>query len=253
MDAAKKKVFKYIIKNGHLLFNMLLNREIGKREYIILEDYKLIYLNLPKTGCSSVKKSLLDKLKNEEVHLQNELDIHSLFGNMSHFGKLPAKYKDYYMFTFVRNPFTRVVSGYLNKFRDFERIKKHGFLYQGYMGDIFTLDMEFDEYVRNMVKIPHAFAEKHFRPLYHSVSVNATKPVDYIGKFQTMAEDFKFIQEKFELPPLPHLNKSNSYDYRTYYTPELVELVYQYYKQDIEQFDYQQDYEELKAFVEQQH
>jgi len=68
--------------------------------------------------------------------------------------------------------------------------------------------------------------------------------VDYVGKYETLASDFRTICEQIGIAPsLPHLNESSSAarPYQEHYTPETVELVRQAFAADIERFGYEFD------------
>ena len=73
---------------------------------------------------------------------------------------------------------------------------------------------------------------------------------DYLGKFETINKDFVVIKEKYNLKELSHINPSkNKKSYKDYYTPELVEMVYKRYKNDVKKFDYQKEYRDLQKYV----
>ena len=68
--------------------------------------------------------------------------------------------------------------------------------------------------------------------------------VDFIGKFENLSKDYNYIQTKLGIngPALPMVNVSNnraSSDFRSYYNDKTYELVAQYFKKDVETFDYQ--------------
>lgn len=64
-----------------------------------------------------------------------------------------------------------------------------------------------------------------------------------------MFEEYEVIRTKYGLDPLEHKNSSSKYDYRDYYTEELVNLVYRRYKIDFETFGYEDEYERLMSYV----
>lgn len=65
------------------------------RQGMVFEKYKAIYFPIPKVACSSIKVFLTDFA---EFSL-DDLD----------------KFKNYFKFAFVRNPWDRLVSCYINK------------------------------------------------------------------------------------------------------------------------------------------
>lgn len=85
------------------------------QQNILLENYSAIYIPIPKVPCSTVKKICADLLVipvpfralSEEIHL-----IH--FPCVRKY-KIKDKYKDYFKFLFVQNPWLRLVSCYNDK------------------------------------------------------------------------------------------------------------------------------------------
>jgi hypothetical protein len=68
--------------------------------------------------------------------------------------------------------------------------------------------------------------------------------VDYVGKYESLATDFRTICERIGIEPsLPHLNEPSSAPrpYQEHYTPETVELVRRAFAPDIERFGYEFD------------
>lgn len=63
---------------------------------------------------------------------------------------------------------------------------------------------------------------------------------DYVLRFENLEQDIKFLQDKFDLPQLPHLNstKRKHRDYREYYAPSTIKKVEEYYHEDMERFNY---------------
>ena len=64
--------------------------------------------------------------------------------------------------------------------------------------------------------------------------------VDFVGRFERLAQDFRHICERARLPniSLPHLNKSTSGDYRRHYSNDTRDIVAGWAEADIEAFDY---------------
>ena len=63
--------------------------------------------------------------------------------------------------------------------------------------------------------------------------------VDFIGRFETYAEDVRYICDKIGVPYMDFKdNGSNHGDYREYYTEETKALATEYFKKDLEVFDY---------------
>src|SRR5262249_7513372 len=66
--------------------------------------------------------------------------------------------------------------------------------------------------------------------------------VDYIGHYERLDEDFAEVAAKVGIADrLPHLNRSQHKDYRTYYSDRTRELVETYFRADVELFGYSFD------------
>ena len=64
--------------------------------------------------------------------------------------------------------------------------------------------------------------------------------MDFVGRYETLAQDYSLVADKVlgSLPPLPHVNESKHRHYSDYYTPALVEKVARRYQRDIDAFGY---------------
>ncbi|MBP3852936.1 MAG: sulfotransferase family 2 domain-containing protein [Erysipelotrichaceae bacterium] len=224
------------------------DRYYYRNEYILLPDKKLAYLNNSKVACSSIKIAMQDK------HYEDDYSIHwDMVKNGYSKPALGENEKDYYKFTFVRNPFDRLVSCYQSKFhadQEIYRRDKEDFEFADYPYGNFSIDDSFDSFVRKVVKIPNHLLDRHFCIQTSLVYDPDGKPkVDFIGKFENLEEEFEPIRKKYDLNPLPHYNSSHAKDYRTYYTEETAKLVYKKYKKDFNTFGYTDSYYELLEYL----
>ena len=68
--------------------------------------------------------------------------------------------------------------------------------------------------------------------------------VDFIGKFESLQEDWQQLMEKLSLPPLPHKNislKKSENNEESFYTKNIAEVAIERYRKDIELLGYQDD------------
>jgi hypothetical protein len=105
--------------------------------------------------------------------------------------------------------------------------------------------MSFAEFVEAVAKIPDRISDIHFRSQHTFFYHRGELMVDFVGHFETLEKDWNSLREKFELPPLPHQNKSRHADYREAYTPELAAIAAKRYARDIELFGYQDQVNDL--------
>jgi glycosyltransferase involved in cell wall biosynthesis len=200
---------------------------------IISPKHKFIYFSIAKTGTSSIKKAFSEILgiKINELPKLKKLDH--------------QRYKDYFKFAFVRNPWDRIVSCYLDKIKENDNFENDNFergVYKPFLkiGE-FKAGMSFDEFVKTISKIPDSIADSHFRSQYLAIIDNSGNlVVDFLGRFENLESDFKIVCKKIGLKfDLPHIRKSiGRKHYSEYYTNETKEIVEKRYKKDIEKFGY---------------
>lgn len=130
---------------------------------------------------------------------------------------------DFFTFSFVRNPWDRVISWI--KYRD----KRFG-----------RLDPLSPEKIKQEVTSP-LFSNNSYRNLLFNKKGDLL--VKYVGRFENIENDFQFLSKKINIKykNLPHLNKTSHEDYRRYFDEETVNLVHTIYRHDIEYFGYSFD------------
>jgi hypothetical protein len=205
-----------------------------------LSAQSLSYVRIPKAANTSISYAMLSK-KYPGLH-EKKLDEYQV-NFLSDVNLLPAmKAKTDTLFTVVRNPFARLVSVY----RDFFETNHSPFIYSGYLFGILKQQISFAEFVGRINRIPDRLKDQHFRPQHFFF-----RPYESRG----LAIEFFRLEEAANLEhflnehgmELTHRNKSReAYDYTQYYTPYLLQQVYEIYEADIKKFDYQQAYNDLK-------
>lgn len=129
-------------------------------------------------------------------------------------------WRDYYKFAFDRNPWDRQVSWYLYKTKS-KRARP--------------------SFERFMASRRRAFVDNH--EIYMAEEDLA---VDFIGRYENLEEDLNKalaaagVKERITVPKVNVTpNKDASRDYRSYYTPELRELVAEWYAPEIKLLGYE--------------
>lgn len=164
-------------ERGRRLANALANRITVETNLptLFLRDEKLLYVDIPKAGCSSVRHFLLSAkgLSTKKLHNQQSL-------------RLTRKddLREVWCFTFVRDPLERLISCYRDKIRH-PRFQSKRFK-DGVESSLWryglTPGLSFGEFVRFVANVPDVEADHHFR-----------SQSDIISPFQEVASalDFK--------------------------------------------------------------
>ncbi len=138
------------------------------------------------------------------------------------------QYDSYFKFTIVRNPWDRAYSWYKNVLRDDRHRSRYGI----------SRDMPFSDFLvayigTDMLK-PQTYWLKNYA---------GDIDLDYIGKFETLAEDFREITKKMGVTHirLPHKVRGSQNSYREIYDQTSIKLVRDYYAEEIALFGYDFD------------
>jgi len=185
--------------------------------------------HLLKPYCHQPSKSLFNKIRCR-LHLQKD---YTRYYFKQHDCAIDAQriipadtYENLYKFAFVRNPWDWIVSLYHYLCRQ-EKHRHHEKV----------LQMSFEEYLQFEIK-----QNKRFQ--YTFVTNNKGELiVDFIGRFENLADDFASIAQSIQLPELtlPHRNKSQHKPYQEYFTDETRQWVAEHWAKDIEMFGYSFD------------
>lgn len=229
-------------KTNQIEFFSVLNERLAREdksfepiEYVVLDNHKLIYLVNSKVACSSIKSTFLDEEISDDHSVHNRIIKKGLL----HFN-LTEEQTHYFSFTFVRNPFSRLVSCYESKYHT-DPVKYGFFEFKNYLFGYLSKDDGFDTFIRKVCAIPPRLMDRHFRPQYDIIyDSNGKSRCDFIGHFETLEEEFSVIQNRFALNPLPHLNKTPTLNWRDYYSNETLKLVRETYQKDFETFGYEE-------------
>ena len=204
---------------------------------IYCDKKKIIFIHLVKTGGSSIKDAF--SMPWGKHMMVKELFDNSLAGNKKilegderHFCSIKEierfkeqvrlRWDSYYKFSFVRNPWDRVIS------EIFFNIKRGR-----------CESREIKRMILDKCKGP---AENVWKKNYIEWLLGPSGGIDldFIGRFENLQLDINTICDNIELRRrgLPHLNESAHGHYSSYYDQETRDAVAKSYAEDIEHFGY---------------
>lgn len=150
-----------------------------------------------------------------------------------------------FSFTFVRNPFDRLVSAY------FHVVECHGFDRYGCFGEFVRRDFgdpRSGYRYANTKLLAHRGGHRHFLPMWELVrDADGRMPLDFVGRFERLATDWPAVCRTLGVPAfeLPLENVSGSWggarraaDWREHYDEESAAIVREVYRDDFERFGY---------------
>jgi hypothetical protein len=220
-----------------------------------------VYFVIQKVACTSMKSALLplfdlDPASFEVTRENGErlVLVHKLFDSSRWqldrdklLRRIDRRYRGYFKFAFVRNPWDRVVSCYSQKIavgRPLVPGRKRANLNPLGEEDRFYSGMPFAEFVEAVHATPDEEANLHFRSQYLTVcDAEGHVMADFVGRFESLHADFAVVAERIGAPELelPHRLQSSSRKSRPYtdfYDERLKGLVHERYQKDVEIFAY---------------
>ena len=187
---------------------------------------KYVWFQIPKSASCSIR-TCLEKYTNVDENTQEE------WSRIKYF---PNKYKSYFKFTFVRNPYSRLVSCWKDKVvenrenyetDEIEYMRKKNF--------------SFSQFVK---KVANDFWElnPHWNLQCNLLIENFETELNFIGKVENFESDINFVMKNIGIVNYQssyHSNTTNHKHYTEYYDDETREIVAEKYTKDIKYFGYE--------------
>lgn len=182
---------------------------------IINEDQRWGFVHIPKTGGSTIHQVLAPG--NWAIS-----DHHSI-ATLRRIHKVP---RDITWFFFSRNPYDRLISAWFTLKYELGASRS-------------VVGPSFETFVLTRLA---TIKIAHFYPQIHWVETNNPKEDMIEGRFDNFEEDLRDIAAElgFDVPDrLPHIRKTRMKpEEKPVYTPAMIEVVNQVYREDFAYFDY---------------
>ena len=187
---------------------------------------RCIYVHVPKTGGTSVKKLLCPGKSPSHTTLHY---FSLLFTG--------PEFRSFFKFAFVRNPWDRLLSAYR-----FLKRGGRGPGDEGFRERYLTRYESFEDFVLNGLHEPEVIGYLHLVPQERFVVLGRRQiALDFLGYYESLAPDFEYVAGRLGLPTaLPWENRSDDTgsDYRDAYTGPMIDKVAAVYCEDAELFGY---------------
>lgn len=209
----------------------------------ISHRYKFIFFAFPKTGSESIRKILdpysdIKAVNRKDITIDNPFYTHiTPEETQKIFKEKGWNYDDYYKFTCVRNPFSRLVSLY-NMTR---KNKKSTPSFTNWLIDINPKSKERGSWISN--------GQLSFKEYISSTDGDIL--VDKVIKLENINIELENVLRDLNIKNevVPHINKgkykkninrirSSQKLYRLFYNVNTIEFVSKHFKWEMEQFDY---------------
>jgi hypothetical protein len=235
-------IFDHFQKTSSADFNYLIN--IGYQS-------KAVYFEIPKTGCSTIKKSLQaielggEEIPKERVHDKATSPLASLYDDIAWASKV-LEDPGYFKFTFVRNPYDRILSTYLDKIYtnmwEKQRMSQK-------LGFAFEDEVSFLDFLRLVEQQEPLKMDIHWKAQREMLPANL-EILDHIGRFENFTAEWgavlKRLQAQAEAKDKALFVSQDILWHQTgakekrmqYYNAEEKAIVQELYHEDFQEFGY---------------
>lgn len=161
------------------------------RDGMVSKQLKLIYFPVPKSACTLFATFIALNSKTDRVFDPQKLGVHQF-----RFRERELQLRDlklvrddrYFKFTVVRDPFSRLVSAYVDKLVKPVKAGKH------WATDRKCGDHSFESMVQTLCTMNDAKIEKHFRP---QAAFIRKIPMDHIGLFEDLGATIELVYDLY--------------------------------------------------------
>lgn len=196
---------------------------------------KFIYLPIAKAMSGSIDILLGDRAIHRKMNSKIYDHLKPLFrpeeyedAKRTHLSKDQS---DVFIFTFVRNPWDRVVSA-------LSYLRGHNLKGFKFSGDLRPED--FQKFIKQVLAKHGPSFYVDFREQEHYLMFQGQQLADFVGRYENFADDWKHVAQSIglDIREAPKLRKSKHEHYSYYYDNETKYLVANIFSKDIELLGY---------------
>ena len=224
----------------------------SKWRFRLSNQSQFLYCPIPKVASSTVAMSLykVTQGKRPPKGLSGK-DISNTFANQDIPNEILISQlksalvcRDSFSFTIVRNPYTRILSAYLDKIQ-----KSHVVDYRTPLGfrPVSEEEVTFIEFLKRIRYADVSQLNPHFSPQWYLLGLDKLMKFDFVGRFENLDEDLQYILNRIDkkrpdkkiISRRPHATNAAE-KIRRYYGVEEQALVAEIYADDFKLLGYGQ-------------
>ncbi|WP_291322917.1 sulfotransferase family protein [Desulfonatronospira sp.] len=216
------------------------NHRIG-----INHEYRFVFVRIPKNASTVISLSLHHNITGEKIDSASEAKKIAFKTPTSlGFGRAREVLAGYYKFCFVRNPFTRILSAYLQKISRGQggRKAKYKKMICKRLGVNTDNEIYFTDFIRYLEQ-GGLMDDPHWIPQSCYIDMIGFNQLDFAGKVENLVPDLKNLYERifgadnFILPDFKKKVTGAKDLLQEYYRPEERQAIKRLYSQDFEIFE----------------
>jgi hypothetical protein len=208
-------------------------------------EIPIVYISNPKCGCSTIKHSLRSAQAAAYRRIGRNFeridDPHRNDDCLRKDWLSPRECRQRYIISCVRNPFTRALSGFLDKVNRPDTALLREFEYR-------RLD-SFEAYLEVLSKLNLRDTNGHFRPQHINLDYPriAYDSIFFLENLEPLTRFLSCVSPGFQLERnAPHASGANA-KLRAYYTDTAVAMVREIFARDFELFGYSDNLEDAET------
>jgi hypothetical protein len=224
---------------------------------MVLPRHKLIYVAIPKAASTRIRKTLarIEGRFSRSLRPSKRLNYRGPYGprNMTigSFHEIAISSATL-RFSFVRNPYARILSCWADKFSTKPIVKGDCFI-DAYLAIRREIDprlphgatntLSFADFVIYAAAVANARQDSHLQAQCDILQIPGIE-LDFVGKVESFDIDFTCVLDYLKADSdvcreaAIAANESHHDDWPTYYTPDIADLIYRAYERDFDRFDY---------------
>lgn len=184
-------------------------------------EHKFVYLRVPKAANSTILNQLYFVFSDTQVPKNIDRKTYLSQVWMRDLSSLTwaqgrSARKDYFFFTFVRDPYSRTLSAFLNKLQWPRYINLYGNRIKKFSD---SREIDFTGFCRFLKEGGGLRLDRHWRPQTDFIWP-AIDRLDYIGKFESLEDSFRELMDMFGASGRNMVRSSSDLDFGKHFGPK---------------------------------